>query len=100
MRSALLDALDVVGQIGVLNAVAHPAREIATRQVVMPGGIIHAVRELHEQHEILRPQVEAALRAAKVEAAILAQLSFRVFAQVAATLAGTGIRTHLERTFV
>src|ERR1700704_928512 len=49
---------------------------------MQPSGVVHPLRDLKKQPQILRPEVQAAIWPAEVEAAVLAQLALRVFARV------------------
>jgi hypothetical protein len=67
-----LDLLEFIRQLVVLDRFTHPARIVVRLKMVEPGFVIHAVRHLHEDGQILRAQVEGVRRTAKVEALILA----------------------------
>ena len=54
--------------------------------MVQPGLIVHSVRELNEQREVLSAKVELSVLATEVEALVLAQLARSVLAHVAAML--------------
>ena len=74
----------------------NPARVVAPRQVMLPGLVVHAVRELHEEHEVLRAQLEAIIRAAEIEAPVLTQLALGVLAQVTAAFSVLGAMRSLN----
>ena len=74
-----------------LMACSEPARVVAALQVVQPGLVVHALGDLQEQEQVLRPQVQLALRPAEVEAAVRRQLALGVLAAVAAALGLAGL---------
>jgi hypothetical protein len=50
--------------------------------MMQPSRVVDPFRDLKKQCQILRPEVQASLWPAEVEAAVLTQLTFRVFASV------------------
>jgi hypothetical protein len=70
-RAALLDALDLVGELAVLHRVTKPSRVIASAQVTEPRLFVDALGDLRKDREVLRLEVVAVRRPAKVEASIL-----------------------------
>src|SRR5690606_11221621 len=69
-------------QFVVLDRIANPARVVSGTEVMQPGGVIDAFGDLHEHVEIVCAKVEGARRSAEVEALVLAQSPFGVFADV------------------
>src|SRR5262249_32649398 len=80
-----------------LDRAAYPARVVAELQVVEPGDVVDAVGQLHEQYEVLRPQVQRAVRPAEVEALVLGQLATGVLSNVAPPGLPRGRRFHCDR---
>ena len=55
-------------------------------EMMHPGLVVDAVRHLHEDHQVLRSEVQPARGPAEVEALVLAEFAFGVFARVALRL--------------
>src|SRR5690606_35474460 len=62
----------------VLDRIAKPCGVVVRSPMMLPRLVVDAVRELHEEHEIVRAQIEPPVRAAEVEAAVLPETPFRV----------------------
>src|ERR1700730_8831741 len=61
---------------------------------MQPSDVVHPLRDLKNQPQILRPELEAAIWPAEVEAAVLAQLALRVFARATPKLLPRSIDPH------
>ena len=61
---------------------------------MQPRGVVHPLRDLKKQCQILGPEVQASLWPAEVEAAVLIQLTFRVFARVTPKMLARFINVH------
>src|SRR5687768_796536 len=85
-----LDTLRLLSQVFVPNGLAEPTRVVTASQVKHPRLFIKTLCDLAKHPEILRPQVESALRTAKVEAA-MAQITLGVLAMVTDALGATGL---------
>src|SRR5262249_14566237 len=70
-------------EIVIFDCIAEPTRIIAGAKVEEPGVIIDTVGQLQEGCEIFGAQVECGFWSTKVEASVLAQLTFCVLAGVA-----------------
>src|SRR6516164_7121045 len=81
----------------VLDHAPEPPGIVARAPMVLPGCVVHALRNLREKHEVLRTQVEAVAGTPKVEAEILGQLPFRVLAHVAVARLLRSLRLHWNR---
>src|SRR5687768_12385829 len=66
-------------------------------KMVEPGGIIDAVGNLQEQHEILRAQIQFSFRTTKVEAAVFRQCALGVLSLVTFSIELTGCDAHRKR---
>src|SRR5688572_9972605 len=71
------DALRLLSQIFVSNRLAEPMRVVTASQVKRPRLFIQTLCDLAKHPEILRSQIESALRTAKVKA-VIAQITLRV----------------------
>src|SRR4029450_11140792 len=76
---------------------AAPRRVISPGEMMPPGGRVDTVAELHEEHQVLRAQVELRIRTAEIEAAVLPDLPLGVLAQMATPLARAGLGSKAER---
>src|SRR5580704_10030957 len=61
---------------------------------MQPSGVVHPLRDLKKQPQILRPEIQAAVWPAEVEAAVLAQLALRVFARMTPKMLARFIDAH------
>src|ERR1700730_18053001 len=61
---------------------------------MQPRRVVHPLRDLKKQCQILGPEVQASLWPAEVEAAVLIQLTFRVFARVTPKMLARFINAH------
>src|SRR5690606_31528154 len=77
-RVVPLDLGRLLRELGVLDHVTEPDRVVARPQVVLPRAVVDALRDLQEQHQVLRAQAELAPGTAKIEAAVVAEVAFRV----------------------
>ena len=78
LRIEVRVAFDAAGfgrEVLVPYHIAEPSRVIAAPKVMEPRRIVDAVPELEEEGEILRPQIQLLLRAAKIEAVVVWNLS-------------------------
>ena len=73
-------------QIFILDGFPKPAGIVLLSEMVQPGLIVHPVRQLHEDPEVLGTEVQLSGRATEVEAPVLSQLARGVLAHVAAML--------------
>src|SRR5262249_36670941 len=80
---------DLVGELRVLDHVAHPRRVLTVPKVEGPRGLVHALGQLDEADQIRGAQVETGGGAAEEERAIGWELALGVLAQVAPVLAPT-----------
>ena len=69
-------------QVIVLDDLAEPRRIVAGVAVMLPGALVDAFRDLREERQVLRAQIEAIVRSAEIEAQVLAELTLGVFALV------------------
>lgn len=89
----------LINQLSALDDFAEPLREVALVQVKVPGLVIHAIADLYEKNEVLRLQIQLALRPADVETVetdVLAQVALGVLAAMAQPLrpAGDAVQSH------
>jgi hypothetical protein len=87
-RRLALDLLKLIRQLVVLGRFTNPSRIVIRLEVVEPGVVVHAVRHLHENGQVLRPQVEGVRRTAEIEALVLAKRALGIFPDVALGLLG------------
>src|SRR5215813_4041346 len=92
---------DFIGKVGVLDHVTEPASKVAVLEVEEPRLIIHAVRDLEENRQILGFEIEFPLGPAEVETLFRRKFAFRILAPVAppfrAWLGGTKNERRLFR---
>ena len=63
-------------------------------EVIEPSLVVQTFGDLYEHIQVVRAQIELAGRASKEKAAVGPELSFRIFAPVAADFAGGGLDAH------
>src|SRR5258705_3368922 len=85
LPAAALDPLRLFRERVVLDRRPEPPRVIALAEMMEPGLLVHALRHLQEDGEVLGPQLQPALGTAEDEGVVL-QISGRVLAAVAAML--------------
>ena len=76
-----LDGGSLVGELVVLDLVAKPLRIVAGLEVMLPGAVVDAFGDMQEHHQVLRLELQRAVRPAEVEA-VVAEIAFGVFALV------------------
>jgi hypothetical protein len=82
----LFNLLCRVGHFIVVDCFTEPGGIITLPEMIPPGLIVNPFGELDENLEIVRPQVEFALRSAEKEGSVLRNLAFNVFSLVALVL--------------
>src|SRR5262249_8634678 len=93
----LLELLGFAGEVGVLDLAAKPFRVVALAEVVHPGLVIDPVGDLEEQVEVLGAEVELALGAAEVEAAVRPEVALGILAGMPPALRARWKTTHPDR---
>src|SRR6185437_1722561 len=78
-----------IGQIRIFNTLRHPFAVIPPSKVIQPRLLIDALRELHEENEVVRAQVQQIVRATKKKASVLRQLALGIFSAVTLTVCFT-----------
>src|SRR5580693_4506839 len=96
---AILGLAHLLGELVVLDRLAHPARIVMALQVMQPRLVLHAVRHLQENHQVLGAKVERAGRPAEIEAFVLAKLALGIFAGVTLGLLGRRMKRNDFRRF-
>src|SRR5262245_20550707 len=79
-------ALRLGRQLCILDGVPEPAGIVPVPEVVEPGLVIHPIRHLHEEHEVLGAEIQLAGGTPEEEALVLAQLTGGVLSDVTAML--------------
>src|SRR3569832_591715 len=59
--------------------------------MVFPRRLVHALRELHKEDEILRAQIERPVRPAKIKAQLRLEITLSVFTHVTPSFSGRAV---------
>ena len=81
----LLHLLNDLRQGRVFKNLSYPVRVIPLTQMMHPGLVIHARRELTKPGQILSTEIQVPVGAAKIKASLGGQLSLRILALVASS---------------
>ncbi len=89
-----LDLFELSRQVFILDRFPNPARIVVRLKMMAPRFIVHAVGHLHEEGQVLRPEVQGVRGAAEIEALVLAKRALDIFPDMALGLLNRRVRLH------